>query len=84
MGHANFDKIQTLELALTFKPFRGSNRATDVPNYTIYVFGEAYNILKVYGGRAGLLFNYSQNANAVSVTAPTNPALGDAGAAVCV
>ncbi len=84
MGHANFDKIQTLELALTFKPFRGSNRSTDVPNYTIYVFGEAYNILKVYGGRAGLLFNYSQNANAVSVTTPTNAPLGDTNANVCV
>ena len=58
MGHANLDKILKIDLALTFKPFRGSNRTTDVPAYTIYVWAETYNILRVYGGRAGLLFAY--------------------------
>lgn len=57
-GHANLDKILKVELSLTFKPFRGSTRVTDVPGYTVYVWAETYNILKVYGGRAGLLFNY--------------------------
>jgi hypothetical protein len=57
-GHANLDKILKIDLALTFKPFRGSNRTTDVPAYTIYVWAETYNILRVYGGRAGLLFAY--------------------------
>ena len=57
-GHANLDKIQKIELALAFKPFRGSICVTDVPNYTVTVWAETYNILKVYGGRAGLLFSY--------------------------
>lgn len=58
MGHANLDKITRIELSLTFKPFRGSMRQSDVPAYTIYVWAETYNILRVYGGRAGLLFAY--------------------------
>jgi hypothetical protein len=58
MGHANLDKITRIELSLTFKPFRGSIRQSDVPAYTIYVWAETYNILRVYGGRAGLLFGY--------------------------
>lgn len=58
MGHANLDKITRLELSLGFQPFRGSLRPTDVPNYRIYVWAETYNILRVYGGRAGLLFAY--------------------------
>jgi hypothetical protein len=58
MGHANLDKITKIDLSLSFKPFRGSLRVTDVPDYTIYVWAETYNILRVYGGRAGLLFGY--------------------------
>lgn len=58
MGHANLDKINSIELALTFNPFRGTLRSSDVPAYTVYVYAETYNILKVYGGRAGLLFAY--------------------------
>jgi hypothetical protein len=58
MGHANLDKINSIELALTFNPYRGTLRASDVPTYTVYVYAETYNILKVYGGRAGLLFAY--------------------------
>jgi len=58
MGHANLDKILTVELALNFRPFRGSLRATDVPQYIVYCWFETYNILRVYGGRAGLLFGY--------------------------
>jgi len=58
MGHANLDKITKLDLSFTFKPFRGSIRPTDVPTYTIFVWAETYNILRVYGGRAGLLFGY--------------------------
>lgn len=78
MGHANLDKIQTLELSMNFKPFRGSLKSTDVPNYTVYVYAESYNILKVYGGRAGLMFQYSQTSNPVPVTVPTAPSLGTA------
>lgn len=58
MGEANLDKIQNIDLTLNFKPFRGTLTATDVPAYTVYVWVETYNILRVYGGRAGLLFGY--------------------------
>lgn len=58
MGHANLDKIQRVELSMTFKPFRGSMRITDVPTYTVYCWAETYGLLRVYGGRAGLLFSY--------------------------
>lgn len=58
LGHANLDKITRLELALGFQPFRGSLRETDIPNYRVYIWVETYNILRVYGGRAGLLFAY--------------------------
>jgi hypothetical protein len=57
-GHANLDKIQKVELALTLKPIRGSVTTTNIPEYTVTVWAETYNILKVYGGRAGLLFSY--------------------------
>ena len=58
MGHANLDKVRRVELDLTFKPFRGSLKLTDVPTYTIYIWAETYALLRVYGGRAGLLFGY--------------------------
>jgi hypothetical protein len=58
MGHANLDKIQSLDLSLEFKAARGAARTTTVPDYTIYVWAETYNILRVYGGRGGLLFGY--------------------------
>lgn len=57
-GHANLDKIQKVELALNFKAMRGSVVTTNIPAYTVTVYAETYNLLKVYGGRAGLLFNY--------------------------
>ena len=57
-GEANLDKIPNLSLQLEFKPFRGTTRATDTPSYTIYIWAETYNILRVYGGRGGLLFKY--------------------------
>jgi hypothetical protein len=58
MGHANLDKIRRVELDLTFKPFRGSLQTSSVPTYTVYIWAETYNLLRVYGGRAGLLFGY--------------------------
>jgi hypothetical protein len=58
MGHANLDKIRRVELDLTFKPMRGSLQASSVPTYTVYIWAETYNLLRVYGGRAGLLFGY--------------------------
>jgi len=58
MGHANLDKVRRVELDLTFKPFRGSLQESDVPAYTVYIWAETYALLRVYGGRAGLLFGY--------------------------
>jgi len=58
MGHANHDKIRRLELDLTFKPLRGNLQSTAVPTYTVYVWAETYALLRIYGGRAGLLFGY--------------------------
>ena len=58
MGHANLDKITRLELSLQMAPNRGSAKLTDTPSYTIFIYAETYNILKVFGGRAGLLFAY--------------------------
>jgi hypothetical protein len=57
-GEANLDKINKRELIIQLRPSRGSVKQTDVPTYIVYVFAETYNILRVYGGRAGLLFAY--------------------------
>lgn len=57
-GEANLDKIPNVTLQLEFQPFRGSTKVTDTPSYTIYIWAETYNILRVYGGRGGLLFKY--------------------------
>jgi hypothetical protein len=57
-GEANLDKIQRVELQLGFKPMRGSINPNAVPRYNIYVFVQTYNVFRVYGGRAGLLFGY--------------------------
>lgn len=61
-GQANFDKIPRVELSLQFRPARGSIGTQSIPSYTVYVWAETLNVLRVYGGRAGLLFNYAANA----------------------
>jgi hypothetical protein len=58
MGHANHDKIRRLELELMFKPLRGNIHSSSVPTYTVYAWAETYALLRLYGGRAGLLFGY--------------------------
>lgn len=58
MGEANLDKVQRVELQLSFNPARGSMDPTNCPRYTIYTWAETYNLLRIYGGRAGLLFAY--------------------------
>ena len=57
-GEANLDKIERLELQIDFAPFRGSLNPTNVPRYRVFVFAETYSILRIYGGRAGILFGY--------------------------
>ena len=58
MGEANLDKIEKLELQLQMNPLRGSIDPNAVPRYLIFAFAETYKILRIYGGRAGLLFAY--------------------------
>jgi hypothetical protein len=62
-GEANFDKLTKVELSLQFQGGRGNIGIQDIPSYTVYVWAETYNVLKVYGGRAGLLFNYAVGAS---------------------
>jgi len=57
-GEANLDKITQRSLVLDFTANRGSYNVNDVPNYLVYVWAATYNILRVYGGRAGILFAY--------------------------
>lgn len=58
LGEANLDKIEKIELRLQLKPFLGSIDPNNVPRYIVYCFAETYNILRIYGGRAGLLFAF--------------------------
>jgi hypothetical protein len=57
-GEANLDKIQQRDLVLDFTANRGSYNVNDVPSYLVYVWAATYNVLRVYGGRAGILFAY--------------------------
>ncbi len=58
MGEANLDKVEKVELRLELKPFLGSMDPNNVPRYIVYCFAETFNILRIYGGRAGLLFAF--------------------------
>lgn len=57
-SEANLSKIQNRELVLKFRLKRGMIGGIEVDKYTIYVYAETYNILRVYGGRASILFAY--------------------------
>jgi len=57
-GEANLDKIVNRDLVLQMRPIRGYVSGAVVPNYTVYIYAATYNILRVYGGRAGLMFAY--------------------------
>jgi hypothetical protein len=58
IGEANFDRITKRWLHLDFAPYVGRLDPNQVPSYNVYVWAETYNILRVYGGRAGLMFGY--------------------------
>ena len=58
MGEANLDKVEKVELRLQMKPYLGSLDPNNVPRYIVYCFAETYNIFRIYGGRAGLLFAF--------------------------
>lgn len=57
-GEANLDKIRRIDLQLAFTSMRGCAPGTSVPRYYIYMWAETYNILRIYGGRASLMFGY--------------------------
>lgn len=77
-GVANFDRLTRVELQMQFRPARGCTTTTGIPSYTIYVWGEGMNVLRVYGGRAGLLFTYTGTSGSAgswnsAIGASTNP-----------
>ena len=57
-GEANLDKMLNIELQLGLHPNTGTINPMDVPRYYMNLYAETYNILRIYGGRAGLLFAY--------------------------
>jgi len=57
-GEANLDKIVNIKLQLDLRPFAGYIDPNAVPRYLVYIWAETYNILRVYGGRAGMMFAY--------------------------
>ena len=57
-GEANLDKIVKINLQLDLHPYAGYADPNAVPRYLVYIWAETYNILRVYGGRAGLMFAY--------------------------
>ena len=57
-GEANLDKIVNRDLVLQLRPKREYIAGTIVPSYTVHVYAETYNMLRVVGGRAGLMFAY--------------------------
>lgn len=58
MGEANFSMIQSKDLLLTIKNWTGASGPMGVNRFLVNVFAETYNVMKIYGGRAGLLFGY--------------------------
>ena len=58
LGEANLDKIQRVSLALRFHGKTGNITDDFADRYIVYTYAETYNILRVYGGRAGLMFAY--------------------------
>ena len=57
-GEANLDKMLNIELQLQLHPNTGSLNPNNVNRFNLYLWAETYNILRIYGGRAGLLFGY--------------------------
>lgn len=56
-GEANMDKIVVRELVLRFRQPYGTY-GLNVGRFIVYVYAETYNMLRVYGGRAGLMFAF--------------------------
>jgi len=58
IGQANLDKILHVQLVLGFHGKTGLITDDYVDRYNIFVYAETYNILRIYGGRAGMMFAY--------------------------
>jgi hypothetical protein len=58
IGEANLDKVLRMNLSLGFHGRTGNLTDDFVDRYNTYVFAETYNILRVYGGRGGMMFAY--------------------------
>jgi hypothetical protein len=56
-GEANLDKITKINLQLGIAPYAGYSGPAYTPQYLVYIWAETYNILRVYGGRAGMMFS---------------------------
>ena len=59
LGESNFSKLQNKELRLRFTPLSAGTSDVSTPKYPQYLvqcYLETYNILKIFGGRATLLF----------------------------
>jgi hypothetical protein len=57
-SEANLDKISNRDLILQFRTPYGNTSGLNVGRFTVFTYAETYNVLRVYGGRAGLLFAY--------------------------
>ena len=57
-GEANLDKMLNIELQLKLHVNTGSINPNNVNRFFMYLWAETYNVLRIYGGRAGLLFAY--------------------------
>ena len=57
-GEANLDKMTRKELVLQFRPRYGNTSGLEVGRFQVRVYAETYNVLRVFGRRAGLLFAY--------------------------
>lgn len=58
ISEANLDKIKRLHLIVGFHGKTGVINDDFVDRYITYVYAETYNIFRVYGGRAAMMFAY--------------------------
>jgi hypothetical protein len=58
VGEANLDKIKRFHLSLGFHGKTGLINDDVVDRYLIRIYGETYNIFRVYGGRGSMMFAY--------------------------
>jgi len=58
MVEANLDKILKLQISLGFHGLTGALTDDRVNRYNVRCYAETYNILRIYGGRGGMMFAY--------------------------